>query len=267
VPILELTDPGDPRIADYHGVRDPDLVRQGGIFIAEGRQVVGQLMAGRRFPVRSVLLTETAREALADVLATRPEVPVFVVPSPLVRELAGFHIHQGCLAIGTRRPARSWHEVASPATHLLALEAVGNPDNIGGLFRNARAFGTGGVLLGPGCADPLYRKAIRTSMGAALEVPFATVAEWPQALTALRSDGWAVVAATPSGGALPVRQAAARLENRRVVVVLGHEGTGLSAEALKVCEIRARVPMTAGVDSLNVAAAAAVILYEFGRDV
>lgn len=266
MPIIHLSDPGDPRVADYHGVRNPALVRQGGFFIAEGRQVVGQLLTGRRFPVRSVLVTDPARRALDRELSARSDLPVYLVPPALVQELTGFHIHQGCLAVGVRTAGASWREIAGGATRLLALEAVGNPDNVGGLFRNARAFGAGGVLLGPGCADPLYRKAIRTSMGAALQVPFAPLPEWPDELCALRSDGWAVVAATPSADAQPLGEAAGALRGRRVAIVLGHEGDGLSAGALGACEIRARIPMAAGIDSLNVAAAAAIILYELTRD-
>lgn len=266
MPIIELSDPTDLRVADYYGVRDPELVRRRGLFIAEGRQVVGQLLAGRRFPVQSVLLTDTARHALSDVLSSRPEVPIFVVPAGLVRDVSGFHIHQGCLAIGARVPEPSWQQVSSGATRLLALEAVGNPDNVGGLFRNASAFGVRGVLLSPGCADPLYRKAIRTSMGAALEIPFTLLPTWLEALQQLRSDGWAVVAATPSFSGEPLRQIAEVLRGRQVVIVLGHEGNGLSDKALDVCEMRARIPMGDGIDSLNVSVAAAIILYELARD-
>ena len=174
MPIIELDDPGDQRVANYQGVRDPELVRRGDIFIAEGRQIVSELLTAQRFPVQSVLVTKTARHALADALSAHPQLPVYVVPPQLVHEIAGFHIHQGCLAIGSREVGASWQEIATTTSRLLVLEGVGNPDNVGGIFRNARAFSAGGVLLGPGCADPLYRKAIRTSMGATLDMPLRT---------------------------------------------------------------------------------------------
>jgi tRNA G18 (ribose-2'-O)-methylase SpoU len=269
VPIVELRDTADPRVADYRGVRDPALARGAGYFIAEGRQVVAELLDGVRFPPRSVLVTPAARDALggalARALAARPALPVYLVPHALVQDLSGFHIHQGCLAIGERRPDPAWQEVAA-ASRLLLLEAVGNPDNVGGLFRNARALGAGGVLLGPGCADPLYRKAIRTSMGAALTVPFARVDDLAGTIAALAAAGHATVAATPSLRARTARATAAAIGDRPVALVLGHEGDGLSAAALEACEMHARVPMTAGVDSINVSVAAAVLLYELARN-
>lgn len=265
MPIVELHDATDARVGDYRGVRDPALARTGGYFVAEGRQVVAELLAGARFPPRSVLVTPAARDALGDTLEAaldaRPDLPVYLAPPALVQALSGFHIHQGCLAIGERRPDPPWRGVAA-APRLLVLEAVGNPDNVGGLFRNARALGAGGVLLGPGCADPLYRKAIRTSMGAALAVPFAHVADLPAALAALAADGRVVMAATPSPGARPLHEAAVAAAGRAVAVVVGHEGGGLSPETLAACQVHARIPMADGVDSINVATAAAVILYE-----
>ena len=269
MPIVELRDAADPRVADYRGVRDPALALEGRYFIAEGRQVVAELLEGGRFPARSVLVTPAARDALGDALArglaARPGLPVYLAPPALVQDLSGFHIHQGCLAIGERRDDPPWQQVAA-ATRLLVLEAVGNPDNVGGLFRNARALGAGGVLLGPGCADPLYRKAIRTSMGAALAVPFARVDDLRATLAALGGEGRATVAATPSPRARPVREVAAAVGSRPVALVLGHEGDGLSPAALDACEMHARIPMVAGVDSINVSAAAAVMLYELDRD-
>jgi tRNA G18 (ribose-2'-O)-methylase SpoU len=268
VPIVELRDAADPRVADYRGVRDPALARDGGYFIAEGRQVVAELLAGGRFAARSVLVTPTARDALGDTLAgaldARPNLPVYLAPPPLVQALSGFHIHQGCLAIGERGADAPWTTVAE-APRLLALEAVGNPDNVGGIFRNARALGAGGVLLGPGCADPLYRKAIRTSMGAALAVPFAHVGDLTATLAALATGGHVVMAATPAAGARPLGEVAAAVAGRSVAVVLGHEGDGLSAGALAACATHVRIPMVTGVDSINVATAAAVVLYELAR--
>jgi tRNA G18 (ribose-2'-O)-methylase SpoU len=145
----------------------------------------------------------------------------------------------------------------------VALEHVGNADNIGTTFRAAAAFDAGGVLLDVGCADPLYRKAIRTSMGAALHVPFATDVPLADALAGLRKDGWAVVGLTPAPGAEAVRDILARTRGERVVLVLGHEGDGLSAATAAACTHLARIPMSRDVDSLNVAMAAGVALYEW----
>ena len=255
----------DPRLDDYRIVRDPDLVRHRGLFIGEGRRVVRLLLTQSRFPLRSVLVTDTARQVLDDLLAAHEELPVYEVPADWMTHVAGVHIHQGCLALGERVATPPWRELAARATRLLALESVGNPDNVGGVFRNALAFGVDGVLLGPGCADPLYRKAIRTSLGASLRVPYAEVAEWPSTLLELSRDGWAVLGATPSVTAPALGAVAPSIDGRPTTIVLGHEGDGLTAETLAACDMLARIPMAPGADSLNVAAAAAVVLYELSR--
>jgi tRNA G18 (ribose-2'-O)-methylase SpoU len=175
--------------------------------------------------------------------------------------VAGFNFHRGCLAIGVRPPARNWRSVTANARRLAVLERVGDVDNVGSIFRNAAAFGTDAVLLQPDCADPLYRKAIRTSMAASLTIPFATV-PWPDALRELNGTGWATVAMTPASEAPSLRSVAAAISGRRVAIVLGHEGEGLSEEALAACRHRARIVMARGVDSVNVATAAAIALYE-----
>ena len=236
------------------------------MFVAEGRLVVTRLMTESALATRSVLVTETARASLADVFAARPEVPVYVVPQAVMNDIAGFHIHRGCLAIGQRPQPARWQDVVasgfSRKAPIVVLERVANADNVGGVFRNAAAFGAGAVLLDPVSTDPLYRKAIRTSMGAALIVPFARAEPWPDALRDLREMGFALIAMTPSEEAPTLRQCASALAGRRAALVLGHEGDGLSKGALDVCDHHARIPMASGVDSLNVSAAAAVALYE-----
>jgi tRNA G18 (ribose-2'-O)-methylase SpoU len=148
----------------------------------------------------------------------------------------------------------------------VVLEAVGNADNVGAVFRNAAAFGAGAVLFGPDCADPLYRKAIRTSMGAALQLPFAHFSDWPADLNRLREVGMATIALTPNPDALPLADVALTPVARgSVALLLGHEGSGLTAEALRATDMQARIPIAPGVDSLNVATAAAIALYELGR--
>jgi tRNA G18 (ribose-2'-O)-methylase SpoU len=280
VPIIRTDDPADLRLADYRGVSDADLAARQGIFIAEGRLVVRRLLASSIFVTRSVLVTEPAFASLADTLARRPGVPVLLVRQEVMNAIAGFDIHRGCLAIGERPVHARWQDVATqlptPKSQLptpdsqlsnviVVLERVANPDNVGGVFRSAAAFGAGAVLLDPFTVDPLYRKAIRTSMGAALQVPFARAEPWPGALTELRQLGFAVVAMTPAPAAPPLRQSIDAVTGRPIAIALGHEGEGLTAEALAACELQARIPMSREVDSLNVATAAAIALYEFRR--
>jgi tRNA G18 (ribose-2'-O)-methylase SpoU len=270
MPIIRTDDTADTRLADYRGVADPGLAADHGIFIAEGRLVVRRLLASARFATRSVLVTAPAMAALADVLANRPEVPVFLVSQAAMNTVAGFNIHRGCLAIGERPAPANWHdlagEISKPKTQtpgvLVCLERLANADNVGSVFRSAAAFGAGGVLLDPASTDPLYRKAIRTSMGAALQVPFARAEPWPAALIELRSHGVVVIAMTSSAGARPLIEVADAVAERPAAIVLGHEGDGLTLDSTAACELQARIPITSAVDSLNVAAAAAIALYE-----
>jgi tRNA G18 (ribose-2'-O)-methylase SpoU len=278
VPIIRIDDSADARLADYRAVAEPRLAAAHGMFIAEGRLVVGRLLGSARFATRSVLVTEPAMTALADALARRPEVPVFLVSQPAMNAIAGFNIHRGCLAIGERPAAARWQDLAAqfPTSNsqlpkdqtsrmLVCLERVANPDNVGGVFRSASAFGAGGVLLDPVTTDPFYRKAIRTSMGAVLQVPFARVDSWPGALMELSSRGFAVIAMTPSTSATPVRNVAQAIGRRPAVILFGHEGEGLTADALAACELHARISISSNVDSLNVATAAGIALYEFSQ--
>jgi tRNA G18 (ribose-2'-O)-methylase SpoU len=271
VALIRIDDTADTRLTDYRGVSDPDLAVRNGLFIAEGRLVVRRLLAGSRFATRSVLVTEPALAALADALEARPEVPAYVAPQAVMNEMAGFHIHRGCLAIGERPAPAGWRDVIDQIPNpeaeipnvLVCLERVANADNVGGVFRSAAAFGASGVLLDPVSTDPLYRKAIRTSMGAALHVPFARAEPWPEVLRDLRGLGFAVIAMTPAPSAPSLQDVVAAMAGRKVAVVLGHEGDGLTAEARAACEAQARIPIAGDVDSLNVAAAAAIALYEF----
>jgi tRNA G18 (ribose-2'-O)-methylase SpoU len=262
VPLIRVNDPDDPRIDAYRNVPDPDLLIQGGLFVAEGRLVVRRLIEGRRFPVRSVMVTETALVPLRDVLATRDELTVCLVPQAVMNGITGFNVHRGCLAIGERPRPRQWRDVLRGARQAIALERIANADNVGSVFRSAAAFGVDAVLLDRTCADPLYRKAIRTSMGAALSVPFAEAEPWPEALRELAKDEWVVLALTPSASSPPLRAIAPAISARKVVLVAGHEGDGLSDAALDACTHRARIPMMNEVDSLNVATATAIALYE-----
>jgi tRNA G18 (ribose-2'-O)-methylase SpoU len=262
MPLIRLSDPNDPRIDVFRNVPDPDLFVRGGLFVAEGRLVVRRLIEGRRFSVRSVMVTEAALVPLRDLLATRDELTVFVVPQAVMDGITGLNMHRGCLAIGERPRPRQWRDVIRGAQRAIALERIANADNVGSVFRSAAAFGVDAVLLERTCTDPLYRKAIRTSMGAALTMPFAEAEPWPDALSQLARDGWALLAMTPSASAAPLHAIATDISSRRVVIVVGHEGEGLSDAALATCTHLARIPMRSDVDSLNVATAAAIAFYE-----
>jgi tRNA G18 (ribose-2'-O)-methylase SpoU len=209
------------------------------------------------------MVTDAARAALGDVFAARPEVPVYVVPQAVVQGITGVNIHRGCLAIGERPAPIRWQHVVRDAARVVVLERVTNADNVGGIFRNAAAFGANAVLLDAVSTDPLYRKAIRTSMGAALHVPFARADRLPHALIELRERGFTTVALTPDPSAPAIGLGGRDLAGARLAFVLGHEGEGLTTEVLEACERRLRIPMAAGVDSLNVATAAAIALSMF----
>ena len=261
--VIPIQDPHDARIADYRNVPDPELIARRGVFVAEGRLVVERLLTRSRFQPRSLLVTETALESIRPALDRHAAIPVYLVAQEVMNTVTGFNIHRGCLALGERLPLPDWRDLAAASRLLVVLERVGNADNVGAIFRNAAAFGVDAVLLGPACADPLYRKAIRTSMGAALAVPFAHLDPWPESLTDLRGE-WAVVSLTPSAPRT-VSEVAARVRGRRAAIVVGHEGEGLTPGTLAACEHHARIPMAANVDALNAATAAAVALYELTR--
>ncbi len=269
--MLSINSAEDPRLAVYRGVSDPELARASGLFVAEGRRVVQRLLASPAFAVESVLVTAAACAALQATpaaLARRPDVPIYLVPQAVMNEVAGFHIHRGCLALAIRPALPPWETLAARARTLVALERLADADNVGSTFRSAAAFGVDGVLLGPGCADPFYRKAVRTSMGAVLSVPFASVDApsqlWPGALQVLRDGGWQVVGLTPRGDCPPLWDVVSS-RTSRLALVFGHEGDGLSPHALAACTHLARIPMASGIDSLNVGVSVGVALYDVTR--
>ena len=266
-PIERIESLEDPRVADYRNIRDADLMGRRGLFMAEGRLVVRTLLTQSGFRARSVLVTEPALESLRDALVPGPGgPPVYLADQGLLNEIAGLDVHRGCLAAGDRGApfsvAEALKKAGSGASMVLALEDLTNHDNVGGLFRNALAFGAGAVVLGPRCCDPLYRKSIRVSMGAALRVPFARGEDWSQIAGALREAGFVTVALTPGADASDLDALASGAERpRRVAVLVGAEGPGLSAEALRAADLRVRIAMAPGVDSLNVATAAGIAMH------
>lgn len=258
--MIQLSDPADPCLDDYRDLtradRRPDRPGGKGLVIAEGVVVVRRLLASR-FPLRSVLGTAKRLTELAAELA-RFDAPAYAVSAELMAEVVGFHLNRGVLAVADRVPATTPERLVPRARRLAVLEGVGDHENLGALFRNAAAFGVDGVLLGPGCSDPLYRRSVRVSMGHVLAVPFAPLEPWPAGLKWLRDQGFRVLALAP-GGSLPLAEAVRAAD--RVAVLLGSEGPGLTQEAIDVADASVRIPMAGGVDSLNVATAGALAFY------
>jgi tRNA G18 (ribose-2'-O)-methylase SpoU len=267
--IQPIDDPADPRLADYRDIRDPHLRLRHGLFIAESREVIRRLFACGRFRPRSVLLTPAALAGLRDLLETAdPEVRILLVPHDLVRGVVGFNFHRGCLAVGERGAGPSPASLLDPPGRrlLLVLDEVTNPDNVGAVFRNAMAFGVDGVLLSPGSADPLYRKAIRVSIGASLSVPFARLRDWPEELKALREGGYTLMALTPRAAAIDIVDlGTTQPVPERLALLLGAEGTGLSSAARAAADCEVRIRMSPGADSLNVATACGIALHRLAR--
>jgi tRNA G18 (ribose-2'-O)-methylase SpoU len=256
--ITPIVDPADPRIAAYHQVRERDLVGREGLFVAEGEVVLRTLVRDGRHPIQSVLLADKRVEGLAELIAALPPgVPVYTAGQDVLDGIVGFHIHRGILALGRRAEepsARALLQRAGPRALVVMLFGIGNHDNMGGLFRNAAAFGADAVLLDATCCDPLYRKAIRVSVGAALTVPFARIEGDPLAL--LEETGFTALALSPSGATT-----LAKLNRpERVAVLLGAEGPGLPADLLARATT-VSIPMHGAFDSLNVATTSGIVLH------
>ncbi|MEE2636324.1 MAG: RNA methyltransferase [Acidobacteriota bacterium] len=264
MPIVSVQNSEDTRLADYRDVPDPVLLRERGLFVAESRFVVRELLQHPTLVTRSVLATAAAYQSLHDLLdpARVATVPVFVAPHQLLKEPTGFRVHRGCLAIGERPTLAtdSGLPALGRSSLIIGLEQVGNPDNLGSIFRNAAAFGAGCVVLEPHCCDPLYRKAIRTSLGATLRVPYGEMPDWPDGLTRLRELGYTTVAMTLHPDAEDL-ESFARVAPARVAVLFGAEGPGLRDETLPLTDRRVRIPIATGIDSLNVATASGIALY------
>ena len=267
--VVEITDPDDPRLADYRDLRDVQLRQhleaEHGLFLAEGEKVVRRALESGH-DARSFLMAPRWLEGLSDVLATSPA-PCFVLPEALVEQVTGFHVHRGALASLRRRPLPPVAEVLQDARSVLVLEDVVDHTNVGAIFRSGAAMGFDAVLLSPRCADPLYRRSIKVAMGAVFSVPWTRLPDWRTALPDLSAAGFTTVALTLAEDAVDVEDAVAGLD--RVALVLGSEGHGLSAAWQRACDRRATIPMARGaehgVDSLNVAAASAVACYVTAR--
>jgi tRNA G18 (ribose-2'-O)-methylase SpoU len=258
----------DPRVADYRNVRD-DERGTADVFVAESRMPVLRLLAAPRFRTRSILLTPSALAGMrAELEHAARGVPLFVAEQRLLNQIVGYNLHRGCAAAAERPRASSGAALiaaAGPRTRLVVvLVGVANPENVGAVFRNALAFDAGAVLLCAGCSDPLYRKSIRSSMAATLRVPFTEVDRFEEAARALRDAGFRIAALCTGADAAPLASSEPSAEER-IALVLGSEAEGLSAQVRAAADLRLRIPMAEGVDSLNVATASGIALCHFAR--
>ncbi len=258
----------DPRLADYRDLRDVSLRKhleaEHGLFLAEGEKVVRRAVEAG-YEARSFLMAPRWLEGLADVL-DRCDAPCFVLPEAQAEEVTGFHVHRGALASLRRTPLPTVDEVLAGARTVLVLEDLVDHTNVGAAFRSGAALGVDAVLLSPGCADPFYRRSIKVAMGAVFSVPWTRLpAAHPGrgSLDALGESGFTTVAMTLAAPALPLEDAVAGLG--RVALLLGAEGAGLTPQWQQAADRRAVIPMGGGIDSLNVAAAAAVACYVAAR--
>jgi tRNA G18 (ribose-2'-O)-methylase SpoU len=288
--LITVEDPDDPRLRDYTGLTDVELRRKRepaeGLFIAEGEKVIRRAKdAG--YEMRSMLLSAKWVDVMRDVIDELPA-PVYAVSPELAERVTGYHVHRGALASMQRKPLPTADDLLQSARRVVVMEAVNDHTNIGAMFasgvqddagqrvaifegfvdhanlgaafRSAAALGIKAILLSPDCADPLYRRAIKVSMGAVFSVPYARFDSWPAGLDVLRDAGYDILAMTPDEKATPLDKLnPERFE--RCAIMLGSEGHGLSTYALRAADEWVRIPMSAGIDSLNVAAASAVAFY------
>jgi tRNA G18 (ribose-2'-O)-methylase SpoU len=270
-----VSDPRDPRLTDYLSLTDVELRKsleaEHGLFVAEGEKVIRRAVAAG-YRVRSLLATEQKAAGLADLAAVCGG-PAYVLPAPVAEQLTGYHVHRGALAAMDRRPLPAVAEVLAGARSALVLEDIVDHTNVGAIFRCAAALGVGAVVVSPRCADPLYRRSVKVSMGAVFAVPYARMTDWYDGLATVRAAGFRLLALTPDPAACPLGQAArpagpdgldrADGPGERTALLLGTEGDGLSSRWRAVADQSVRIPMdpgaqAAGVDSLNVVAAAAI---------
>jgi tRNA G18 (ribose-2'-O)-methylase SpoU len=261
MPLVRIEQLEDARLDDYRNVSDAELLRRRGLFVGEGRLVSRRLL---RSPHRvvSVLVNEASFKSLEDDLAgIIDEIPVYVCSTPELAGIVGFNLHRGCLALAERPSDREPDGILAGARRLLVLEAVTDADNVGSAFRNAAAFGIDGVLLSA-CCDPLYRKAVRTSMASVLEMPYAGLKDWPRDVARLQAGGFTVVALTPAEHAMDISNFVRRRPRpEKVALLVGSELSGLAPETLSMANVCVRIPMRPGFDSLNLATATGIAMY------
>jgi tRNA G18 (ribose-2'-O)-methylase SpoU len=262
--LVEVTWLEDPRLDDYRNLRDVTLRRrlesEHGLFIAEGEKVIRRAVEAG-YSVRSLLMAPRWVDSLSDVLDA-VDAPCFVASETLVEQVSGFHVHRGALACLARWPLPSVEHVLDGARRVLVLEDIVDHTNVGAIVRNAAAFGMDAVLLSPRCADPLYRRSIKVSMGAVFLVPWTRLDDWYAGPDLLRSLGFQVLALTPAPDAVDIARVTL---SEKVALLFGSEGHGLSRHWLQAADEAVHIPIADDVDSLNVAAASAVACYALVR--
>jgi tRNA G18 (ribose-2'-O)-methylase SpoU len=262
--VQDVSDPDDPRLDNFRDLnsidRRPDLPTGKGLVIAEGVLVVQRMLASRFTPL-ALLGTDRRLTELGDDLAGA-QAPYYRVSADVMAQVVGFHLNRGVLAAARRVPEPGIAQLVDGARTIAVLEGVNDHENLGSIFRNAAGLGVDAVVFGSGCADPLYRRAVRVSMGHALLVPYARTADWPADLVLLKDSGFRLLAMTPHHEACPLPDAMAAVGDQRVALLVGAEGPGLTAAALRISDMRVCIPMSRGTDSLNVATAAALAFYE-----
>lgn len=264
MPLERLSTATDPRVRDYTGLTDTQLRRRRepaeGLYIAESTKVLRRAIDAGHIP-RSFFLTDKWLPDLQDVLDRFPEVPAYVGTEDILEQITGFHLHRGALGAMNRPAPVPLETVLSSARRVAVLEDMVDHTNLGAVFRSAAALGVDAVLVTPRCADPLYRRAIRVSMGTVFQVPWTRLENWPGSIEVLREHGFLVAALALGPGSVELQELSAR-SPERLALILGTEGDGLSAATLAHADLSVRIPMTAAVDSLNVAAAGAVAFWE-----
>ncbi|AKS32513.1 TrmH family RNA methyltransferase [Mycolicibacterium goodii] len=265
--VIDIDDPADSRIDDFRDLnsvdRRPDLPTGKALVIAEGVLVVQRMLASR-FQPRALLGTDRRLGELAADLEG-VDVPFYRASAEVMAEAIGFHLNRGVLASAPRAAELTVEKVLAGARTVAVLEGVNDHENLGSIFRNAAGLAVDAVIFGAGCADPLYRRAVRVSMGHALLVPFARAMSWPADLEMLRDNDFRLLAMTPAGSAATLSDAMVQLGAERVAILVGAEGPGLTERTMRASDVRVRIPMSRGTDSLNVATAAALAFYERAR--
>jgi tRNA G18 (ribose-2'-O)-methylase SpoU len=253
VVVSDITDPGDARLDYFRDLnsidRRPDLPSGKGLVIAEGVLVVQRMLASRFAPLAFLGTDRRLAELKADLAGN--SAPYYRVSAEVMAQVVGFHLNRGVLAAARREPERSVAQVVEGTRTVAVLEGVNDHENLGAIFRNAAGLNVDAVVFGSGCADPLYRRAVRVSMGHALLMPYARAPNWPEDLKTLQQMGFRLLAMTPNPDAASLPEAMAAVQDERVAVLVGAEGPGLSRTVLQVSDLRVRIPMSRGTDSLN----------------
>lgn len=267
MPLIEITDLNHPDLLDYTRLTDVALRRkldvERGLYIAESTTVITRAVAAGHTP-RSMLLAPQWLEALADVISICEErgldIPLYVADEQLLEQLTGFHLHRGALSAMHRPELPGLAQVLDGARRVAILENIVDHTNVGAAFRAAAGIGVDTVLVTPRCADPLYRRSVRVSMGTVFALPWTRIEPWPAGVSELKQRGFTVAALALADDSLTLDQLAAR-QDERLALVFGTEGDGLASRTIAACDLTVRIPMARGVDSLNVASAAAVAFW------